>query len=56
MSVIEKQRWQKYSLDEQRNKYRQVVNSFSRFKFQWEQKETIDYLLYLFNLKLKTLD
>ncbi|HPC34071.1 MAG TPA: phosphodiester glycosidase family protein [Candidatus Absconditabacterales bacterium] len=56
MSVIEKQWGQKYSLDEQRNKYRQVVNSFSRFKFQGEQKETIDYLLYLFNLKLKTLD
>ena len=56
MSVVDKQWSIQYSIPEQKEKYQKIVNSFSKVKLQWEQKEMIDYLVFLFNKKLQELN
>jgi len=56
MLVVKDERSKKYSLQEQKNRYQNIVDSFSKIKLQWEQKEMIDYLIYLFKNKLKELN
>jgi len=51
MSVVERQWWSQ-STFEQINKYGKIINSFSKIQLEWEQKEMIWYLLYLFQEKV----
>jgi len=51
MSIVENQRW-KEDILWQLERYQKVINSFSKVKLQWDQKEMIWYLLYLFEKKV----
>lgn len=54
MNVVEIQ-WGKESKINQLNKYQKIIDSFSKVRLEWEQKEMIDYLLYLFKIKANEL-
>lgn len=54
MSVVESQWWSESTI-EQINKYEKVIKSFSKVQLNWEQKEMIWYLLYLFENKANEL-
>lgn len=51
MTVVERQWWSE-SIMAQINKYQKIVNSFSKIKLNWEAKEMIWYLWYLFENKI----
>ena len=54
MSIVDNQRW-KQSTSWQLDRYQKIINSFSNIQLQWEQKEMIWYLLYLFRNKVSQL-
>ena len=54
MSMVAHQRWDE-NITWQLDRYQKIINSFSNIKLQWEQKEMIWYLLYLFNNKVNQL-